>query len=588
MTVEHTTSPGPTAALAADNPIWRTVLDGIATALDAVPTWLWLTAVAAQLLLIGTLAVIAVRRRDAGKSSSGLFAAAIAATIAFLIAVLAGSFKGLVAFGRDTLHWNDGWEYLVPLTLDGVAIACALLTLAAVKKQKPADAAYRVVWIATIASAAINFDHEAGSADGSNAGGFYLGLLSLLGMLLLHIILGLMGEVGGPRVVRVNPTFGLRWITSPADTAAAWLAWQNHPPLPLRANAGPEQTARYASVRHALAHLETVRRAKRIARYRVDVPAAGLPAAGRARLWPWLRLRQLTAKIADQAKQAAAALAEEQQRHADALAAEKAAAAAKVEAVRAELVAVRAELDAVRVELADTTALFETASRELDQAGRALRSAEERAQVAEADAARARSEAAAARQSVVGMIAEADGLRVQLRDANREAGRQAALAAMARDEADGLRRQLDDRDARHAADLAAMVERMTAERDAAVAKARADAVTSVTTPARDAVTPASRDGVTPPRPGGATPDRSPRRPPWSDAQKAAFAYRDANPTATWIDVAKAAGSNESTVRRWFKHRDEYQASLADVPASQIANPKEPVTSGANGRTVTTR
>jgi hypothetical protein len=35
--------------------------------------------------------------------------------------VLAGSLHGLVASGRQTLGWRDGWAYLVPGTLDGVS-----------------------------------------------------------------------------------------------------------------------------------------------------------------------------------------------------------------------------------------------------------------------------------------------------------------------------------------------------------------------------------------------------------------------------------------------------------------------------------
>src|SRR4051812_8927094 len=45
----------------------------------------------------------------------------------FWVMVLAGSFHGLVAFGRNTLGWRNGWELLVPGTLDGVSVTFAML-----------------------------------------------------------------------------------------------------------------------------------------------------------------------------------------------------------------------------------------------------------------------------------------------------------------------------------------------------------------------------------------------------------------------------------------------------------------------------
>ena len=40
----------------------------------------------------------------------------------FWAMVLAGSFHGLIAFGRQVLGWHGGWEYLVPGTLYGVSV----------------------------------------------------------------------------------------------------------------------------------------------------------------------------------------------------------------------------------------------------------------------------------------------------------------------------------------------------------------------------------------------------------------------------------------------------------------------------------
>jgi hypothetical protein len=41
--------------------------------------------------------------------------------------VLAGSFHGLIAFGRNMLDWKDGSECLVPGTLDGVSVTFGFL-----------------------------------------------------------------------------------------------------------------------------------------------------------------------------------------------------------------------------------------------------------------------------------------------------------------------------------------------------------------------------------------------------------------------------------------------------------------------------
>ena len=64
----------------------------------------------------------------------------------FWAMVLAGSFHGLIAFGRQVLGWHQGWDYLVPGTLDGVSVTFAFLAFRAVRKQKAPDRCYRVVW----------------------------------------------------------------------------------------------------------------------------------------------------------------------------------------------------------------------------------------------------------------------------------------------------------------------------------------------------------------------------------------------------------------------------------------------------------
>jgi hypothetical protein len=175
--------------------------------------------------------------------------------ILFWAMVLAGSFRGLTAFGRDTLRWQDGWEYLVPGSLDGVSVTFALLAFRAIRKQKAPDRCYRVVWGAAITSALVNFSYEYSASDHNLIAGAYLALLSLFGMVMFHEFLAQFEE-GSKYVRRKKPSFGMRWITWPHNTFCAWLAWSNHPP----------SNGTAATVHNAVANLERVRELRAAAR----------------------------------------------------------------------------------------------------------------------------------------------------------------------------------------------------------------------------------------------------------------------------------------------------------------------------------
>ncbi|MCX5066690.1 DUF2637 domain-containing protein [Micromonospora lupini] len=616
LTAEHTTTPGLTVASAADTPLWRQALDAFMTGVDYIPAWAWLlgfTVLTTVVLVLRSRAAKAIRAAgrastgktttdDEGEEYGALFKATVTAAVLFWVAVLAGSFRSLIEFAEDTLHWKDGWQFLVPATLDGVAVTFGFLAFLAIKRKRSPARAYRVVWGATIASALINFTHEAGAAGGSALGGGYFALLSLFGMAILHELLDLFGE-GAALVIRVNPVFGIRWVTWPSNTAAAWLAWRNHPPRPLRADPTDEQKAWYGSVRHAVAHLEAVRRAKRIARYRLDVPAAALPAAGWARIWPWLRVRQLDTALTDLRQTTAeerttlrTEAAEAQARLVKVAADELAAAQ---ERFAADLARVHAELDRVSGELAATTDLFNSASAELDQAHANGTAAEARATTAEADADRARTDATAARQTAADRADEITRLAGELRAAQHDSGRLAARLDQVRADADRAAadalRQLDVLADRHAAELSATTERLARERDAAVEAAHASAAASrpVSAPAGGAHgsaasgQPASAGRSGGERSGGGSANRSPSSPPWSAQQERAFKLRDADKKKWTFDaIAAEVGAGESSVRRWFDNRRKHLDSLAAVPTSLIPAPKEPALSGTNGTPVT--
>ncbi|MFI7608508.1 DUF2637 domain-containing protein [Micromonospora sp. NPDC049366] len=262
-----------------------------------------------QMYIAGQLAA---RNGKGDKKSDVLLVAAMVPAVLFWLAVLAGSFKGLIAFARDDLHWHDGTELLVPLTLDGVSIAFGFLAFRAIRAERSPDRCNSMVRGASLASALINFVHEVNLPEGTWLGGFYLALLSVLGVVMFHEFLDQFGE-GTGKVRREKPHFGMRWFTMTPNTFCAWVAWQNYPPEDLPADASTDQIRYFASVKHAVANLEDVRAMKREKRRELD-----LQRAERGSLWwhpllPWLRVRELHAVAAEQ-KGAAAAERQEMER----------------------------------------------------------------------------------------------------------------------------------------------------------------------------------------------------------------------------------------------------------------------------------
>jgi hypothetical protein len=243
----------------------------LAAAAGQIPNQVWvLLAVANLLVTVLTWSTARRRIRRAGERAADphLIAGAAARTrdtaltVAAMIPaglfwamVLAGSFHGLVAFGRHVLGWHDGWEYLVPATIDGVSVTFAFLAFRAVRRQKAPDRCYRVVWGAAVASATVNFAYEYTHHSHNIIAGGYLALLSLFGMIMLHEFLDQFEE-GTAYIKRANPKFGLRWLTWPTNTICATVAWHNHPPT--------EGTP--ATILNAIANLNRVRTLKQTTR----------------------------------------------------------------------------------------------------------------------------------------------------------------------------------------------------------------------------------------------------------------------------------------------------------------------------------
>jgi len=236
-----------------------------------VPPGVWVVLVVANMvatLVAWSTARRRIRRAGQRAADPQLVAGAVARsrdtalTVAALIPaglfwamVLAGSFHGLIAFGREVLGWHGGWEYLVPGTLDGVSVTFAFLAFRAVRLRKAPDRCYRVVWGAAIASATVNFAFEYTHSGHNFIAGGYVALLSMFGMVMLHEFLAQFEE-GTAYVKRSNPRFGARWITWPTNTFCAAVAWRNYPPA--------EGTP--ATVLNAITNLDRVRALKREAR----------------------------------------------------------------------------------------------------------------------------------------------------------------------------------------------------------------------------------------------------------------------------------------------------------------------------------
>jgi len=276
---------------------WMDTAQGwVADKFDLIPGWIWATSLG--LLLVAALITLPLAKKLAYKAGQRvgkpaatvnsearrdrrLLIAVLIPAILFWLTVLVGSGRSLTAFGRQDLNWRNGWDWLVPFTLDGVAVVFGALAFRALAKQRNPDRAYRVVWIATGASAGINFFHEVG---GSKLGAGYLAILSLFGMLIFHELLAQFEE-GTEWIQRDNPKFGLRWITWPSNTVCAWIAWRNY----------PVSDGRRATIAAAVEHLDWVRATKRIKRAeQIDSPAWWM------RLAPWAHVGALQVVLSEQ------------------------------------------------------------------------------------------------------------------------------------------------------------------------------------------------------------------------------------------------------------------------------------------------
>lgn len=144
----------------------------------------------------------------------------IAAVVAAPTAISARSLAG---WGRDQLGLAGGWEWLVPVPLDGAALACVGLALYATQRGEAPGFARILVWVLAGCSAGANYRH---GATVSPDAAVYFALMPLLAALMLdlalrrvrHTALGGLGALERP-LARFRMA---RWLVAPIETWRAW------------------------------------------------------------------------------------------------------------------------------------------------------------------------------------------------------------------------------------------------------------------------------------------------------------------------------------------------------------------------------
>ncbi|NUS56925.1 MAG: DUF2637 domain-containing protein [Streptomycetaceae bacterium] len=166
-------------------------------------------------------------REEARRRRKELWYGVASYTLLFCCAAVAAalSFRGLMGFGRENLGLTDGWEYLVPLGLDGAAMFCSVL---AVREASHGDAALGsriLVWTFAGASAWFNWVHAPRGIGHAGAPQFFAGM-SLSAAVLFDRALkqtrrAALREQG--LVPRPLPQIRIvRWLRAPRETYAAW------------------------------------------------------------------------------------------------------------------------------------------------------------------------------------------------------------------------------------------------------------------------------------------------------------------------------------------------------------------------------
>ncbi|MGH3611387.1 MAG: DUF2637 domain-containing protein [Pseudonocardia sp.] len=166
-------------------------------------------------------------RGPAGESAAsvaqrvGLWVVGAVALVAVVGAPAAASWHGLVGFARRELGLTGGWEYLVPVALDGAALYAAVLAMRAILAGDSA------IWprLLTCAYALAAAGFNAHAAPTEIAALFYAGMSISAAVLWDATLRALrrdqLRELGAIQGVaaRYRP---LRWLLAPDETGRAW------------------------------------------------------------------------------------------------------------------------------------------------------------------------------------------------------------------------------------------------------------------------------------------------------------------------------------------------------------------------------
>lgn len=150
----------------------------------------------------------------------------VAALVVVVGAPAVASWHNLVAFGTDVLHLTDGWEYVVPLTLDGAAIYAAALTLRAILKGDGAFGTRLLTALYALGGAGFGAYHARTAVGGNVPSAVYYAAASLSAVVLWDITLRALRRdqlraLGA--IEKPLPRWRLlRWLVAPVETARAW------------------------------------------------------------------------------------------------------------------------------------------------------------------------------------------------------------------------------------------------------------------------------------------------------------------------------------------------------------------------------
>ena len=140
-----------------------------------------------------------------------------------MLAPVALSFHSLAGWAKDSLGLTNGWQFLVPIALDSMAITYAGLAFYAAYKGEAGGFSRMMVWLIVGASAAANWRH---GAETSTDSAVFHDLMPVLAAVLLEVVLSMvkrrvMSDAG--RLMAPLPKFrAVQWLISPVTTWRAW------------------------------------------------------------------------------------------------------------------------------------------------------------------------------------------------------------------------------------------------------------------------------------------------------------------------------------------------------------------------------